>query len=177
MIEVGNLCEINGEEIESPAFAYGPKHVPKMLYGALTAETIPVIPTMVPGHLVVHAERKNIPNTNTVKAQSSNWKAKSSITISSKRGNSFGTLGPSLGSPISMPKNFGVYCYVYSGIDLNQTTTDEDGNIYYAQAYWVAKFVPNGTAGLVCHIEGNTARVLVEDKFYLVSAEKLKVIS
>lgn len=189
MTRVGNLCEVcNGTDVETLNWFVGANWV----YGAPVAAPSYSIGTYTTTS--ISAAATNIPITISTLTSSSRklkatWSASiaNSVTVTSYPGHVY-TMAPNTANapsvtftaPAAQVPNapLGIHCSVYTGHqEPGYTQPDANGNVYAYTNPAETKFVPNGTIGLIVHIENDIARILIEEKLYIVSTEKLKVIS
>lgn len=161
-VKAGNLCEIcNGTEIEQGSCLVGA--------GNWINSSIPAAPG--PRYTMTIASGANVasyPGGCTVTPNTGGMSC----------GMSFGAIATTVYSTNTISLSSGIHCSVYTGKEeYGYTQPDANGNICSYINPVETKFMRNGIIGLIVHLENNIARMLIEDRLYLVQIEKLKVIS
>lgn len=190
MIKVGNLCEIcDGTEIENVWFTGA-----NWVNGAVQA--LPSAPYTITttGNYTFGNINVNVPITITALAPTSKklkatWSAAwtggtytsypAGYTVSPSTITSGTITTISNTHPMPLPVGpSGIHCSAYvANDDVQFSPLDVNGCSWQIQNFNETKFISNETIGLIVHMDKDIARMLIEDKLYLVPVEKLKVIS
>lgn len=183
-IRAGNLCEIcDGTEVENINWFVGsnwmqPQNSPYTITTGGNANIPITVTTLTPSSKKLKATWSStwtggtytsLPNGYTVAPNTAGLPTGTITAVSSQH-------------PIPLPDvPKGLHCSMYvakNEAPLTQLTQpDANGNAWTIQGFHETKFMPNGTIGLIVHVDKDIARMLIEDRLYLVPIEKLKVIS
>jgi len=197
-IRAGNLCEIcNGAEIENinwftgaSRWVNGPSAPQPLSTGTYTTTSIGGASVNIPMTITtITSSTKKLKATWTSVPAVTAWTGVGApvqiypghYTISSNTGGlpTGTTTTVSSPHPIPLPcAPMGIHCSTYIA-KKEQPVIDHNGEVWMIQGSNIqnTKFMPNGTIGLVVHVDNDIARVLIEERLYLVPVEKLKVIS